>query len=214
MKSYDPILFTKPITLEGYYVRLEPLSLDHVPELTDIGCDDRIWKLMLYGMIRTEADMRAWVEDMLRRQEQGTDLPFAVIFKETGKAIGGTRFMEMRPTHRGLEIGGTWYAVNYQHTAVNTECKYLLLEYAFETLDCIRVQFKADARNERSWRAIERIGGVREGILRNHFILPDGTRRDSVYYSILDREWFVVKERLEEMLGRKKEESPSTERGL
>jgi len=145
--------------------------------------------------------MRAWVENLLHRQQQGTDLPFSVIFRETGKVVGATRYMDIRPVHRGLEIGGTWYAMDYQRTAVNTETKYLLLEYAFETLGCIRVQFKADIRNERSWRAIERIGGVREGILRNQYILQDGTYRDSIYYSILDREWPGVKEWLEKMLG-------------
>jgi RimJ/RimL family protein N-acetyltransferase len=202
MIYYDPALFTKPVTLEGRHVRLEPLTLAHVPGLAAVGCDERIWKLMLYGDIRTEADMRAWVEGLLHFQEQGTDLPFTVIFKRTGKVVGATRYMDMRPTHRGLEIGGTWYTVKYQRTAVNTECKYLLLQYAFETLGCIRVQFKADIRNERSWRAIERIGGVREGILRNHYILQDGTFRDSVYYSILDREWPGVRVKLTKMLER------------
>jgi RimJ/RimL family protein N-acetyltransferase len=198
----DPALYTTPVTLEGRHVRLEPLTLAHVSALAEVGCDERIWKLMLYGDIRTEADMRAWVEDILHRQSQGTDLPFAVIFRETGKVVGATRYMDIRSAHRGLEIGGTWYAVDYQRTAVNTETKYLLLQYAFETLGCIRVQFKADIRNERSWRAIERIGGVREGILRNQYILQDGKFRDSVYYSILDREWPGVKERLERILGR------------
>ncbi len=200
MEPYDPALYTTPVTLEGRHVRLEPLTLAHVPGLAAVGCDERIWKLMLYGDIRAEADMRAWVENLLHRQQQGTDLPFAVIFRETGKVVGATRYMDIRPVHRGLEIGGTWYAMDYQRTAVNTETKYLLLEYAFETLGCIRVQFKADIRNERSWRAIERIGGVREGILRNQYILQDGMFRDSVYYSILDREWPGVKERLEKML--------------
>ncbi len=200
MEPYDPALYNTSVTLEGRHVRLEPLTLAHVPGLAAVGCDDRIWKLMLYGMIRTEVDMRAWVEDLLHRQQQGTDLPFAVIFRETGKVVGATRYMEIRLAHRSLEIGGTWYAVDYQRTAVNTETKYLLLEYAFETLGCIRVQFKADIRNERSWRAIERIGAVREGILRNQYILQDGTCRDSVYYSILDREWLGVKERLGKML--------------
>jgi len=200
MEPYDPALYTTPVTLEGRHVRLEPLTLAHVPGLAAVGCDERIWKLMLYGDIRTEADMRAWVENLLHRQQQGTDLPFSVIFRETGKVVGATRYMDIRPVHRGLEIGGTWYAMDYQRTAVNTETKYLLLEYAFETLGCIRVQFKADIRNERSWRAIERIGGVREGILRNQYILQDGMFRDSVYYSILDREWPGVKERLEKML--------------
>lgn len=108
--------------------------------------------------------------------------------------------MDVRTAHRGLEIGGTWYGSEYRRTAVNTESKYLLLMHAFESMKCIRVQFKTDLRNERSQRAIERIGAIREGVLRNHMILPDGTIRHSVYYSILDTEWRVVKKRLETML--------------
>jgi RimJ/RimL family protein N-acetyltransferase len=138
---------------------------------------------------------------MLQRQARGTDLPFAVIFKQNGRAIGATRYLEIRPEHHGLEIGGTWYGVNYQRTVVNTECKYLLLRHAFETLGCIRVQFKADSRNERSIRALERIGAVREGMLRNHMILADGTIRHSVYFSIIESEWPAVKERLEAWIG-------------
>ncbi len=106
----------------------------------------------------------------------------------------------MHPEHLGLEIGGTWYAPKFQRTGVNTECKYLLLKYAFETMSCIRVQFKADARNLVSLRAIERLGAQREGVLRNHYILPDGTYRDSVYFSIVEKEWPEVKLRLEQML--------------
>jgi RimJ/RimL family protein N-acetyltransferase len=109
--------------------------------------------------------------------------------------------MDIRPEHRGLEIGGTWYGLEFQRTAVNTETKYLLLKHAFEVLTAIRVQFKADMRNERSWRAIERIGATREGILRSQYILPDGVKRDSVYYSIINQEWPEVKSRLERMLG-------------
>ncbi len=135
-----------------------------------------------------------------RRQAAGTDLPFAVIQLASGRVAGATRFMEIRPEHRGLEIGGTWYGLEFQRTVVNTECKYLLLRHAFEVLGAIRVQFKADVRNERSWRAIERLGAKREGILRNHMILPDGVIRDSVYYSIIDSEWPGVKQRLEDML--------------
>jgi len=197
----DDLWYT-PVTLTGKVVRLEPLTEAHVPGLAAVGGDDRIWRLMLYGMIRTEADMLAWVKDMLTRQATGTDLPFAVIHLASGRVAGATRFMEMRPQHKGLEIGGTWYGMEFQRTAVNTECKYLLLKYAFETLDCVRVQFKADARNERSIRAIERIGAVREGVLRNHYVLQDGQLRDSVYFSILNRDWPGVKHRLEEMLAR------------
>jgi RimJ/RimL family protein N-acetyltransferase len=191
-----------PVTLTGHFVRLEPLSEAHVPALAAVGCDDRIWQLMRYGSIRNEDDMLGWVRHLLEAQSGGADLPFAVIHLASGRVAGATRYMEMRPEHRGLEIGGTWYGLEFQRTAVNTECKYLLLRHAFETLGTIRVQFKADVRNERSWRAIERIGAKREGILRNHIILSDGTSRDSVYYSIIDREWPGVKERLEGMLRR------------
>jgi RimJ/RimL family protein N-acetyltransferase len=192
----------QPITLSGRTVLLEPLSLRHVPELTVAGQDEGIWRFMLYGPIQTETQMRGWVEDLLERQQRGTDLPFAVIYMETGRAIGATRFMDYHPRDRGIEIGGTWYAAAYRRTAANTECKYLLLHHAFESLGCIRVQLKTDLRNERSQRAIERLGGVKEGVLRNHMILPDSTVRDSVYYSILDSEWPDVKMRLEQLLRR------------
>jgi RimJ/RimL family protein N-acetyltransferase len=198
----EETLWKTPIILEGKFVRLEPLSLAHVSALAEIGCDENIWRLMLYGQIRTEAEMHWWVHNLLERQAAGTDLPFAVVQPGSGRAIGATRFMEIRPEQRGLEIGGTWYGLEFQRTAVNTECKYLLLEHAFQRLGCIRVQFKADLRNERSWRALERIGAKREGILRNHTIRPDGVVRDSVYYSVIDSEWYGVKARLEGMLGR------------
>jgi N-acetyltransferase len=190
----------QPEVLTGKVVRLEPLSEEHVPDLTAAGQDESIWKYMLYGTVATENDMRAWVKDILARQARGTDLPFAVIDWMSGRAIGATRFMDIRPQHRGVEIGGTWYATTYQHTAVNTECKYLLLCYAFEVWQCIRVQFKTDLRNERSQRAIERIGAMREGVLRNHMILQDGSYRHSVYYSILASEWPLVKIGLEQKL--------------
>jgi len=194
-------LHIQPVTLTGRVIRLEPLSLTHVPDLALAGQDENIWRYMLYGTVRNEDDMRHWVEDILNRQRRGTDLPFAVIHLENGRAIGATRYLDIRPEHRGLEIGGTWYSMAYQRTAVNTESKYLLLQHAFETLGCIRVQFKTDQRNERSQRALERIGAVREGIARNHMLLEDGTIRHSVYYSIVDSEWPLVKARLLEKLG-------------
>ena len=135
-----------------------------------------------------------------RLQRRAPTFPFVVIHKASGRIAGATRYMEFRAAHRGVEIGGTWYGAEFRRTAVNTECKYLLLRHAFEFMDCIRVQFKTDLRNERSQRAIERIGAVREGVLRNHMILPDGTIRHSVYYSILATEWLDVKARLEALL--------------
>jgi RimJ/RimL family protein N-acetyltransferase len=187
-----------PVTLEGKHVRLEPMTESHVPGLAAVGLDDSIWEHMLYGDVHSEEDIRNWVRNILSRQ----DLPFTVIYLASERVAGATRYLNIHPAYRGLEIGGTWYGLEFQRTAVNTECKYLLLQYAFETLGCIRVQLKTDSRNERSQRAIKRIGAKHEGVLRNHMILPDGRFRDSVYYSIIDSEWPEVKIRLEEMLNK------------
>ncbi|HVF25235.1 MAG TPA: GNAT family protein [Anaerolineales bacterium] len=192
----------KPIILQGKYVRLEPMTEAHGPALAEIGVGQPFWDFMVYGRMETADDMREWVQDILARVEQGTDVPFVAIHIDSGRVAGASRYMNIMPKDRGLEIGGTWYGSEYQRTVVNTECKYLLLRNAFEKLGCIRVQLKTDLRNERSQSAIERIGAVKEGVLRNHMILPDGYYRHSVYYSILDTEWLQVKKRLEEMMER------------
>lgn len=193
-------MIVEPITLPGRFVRLEPLSEAHVPDLEEAGKDPRIWQYMLYGDVSQPSAMTAWVRKLLALQAQGTDLPFAVVHLEHGGAIGSTRYLEIRADHRGLEIGGTWYAPAFQGTLVNKECKYLLLRHAFEGLGCVRVQFKTDARNSRSQKALEGIGAIKEGILRQHIITPSGYIRDSIYYSILDREWPAVKQKLELIL--------------
>lgn len=195
-------LWKTPVTLTGKVVRLEPLREAHIPALALAGRDESIWKYMLYADLTSEESMTTWVRDLLRHQQEGTDLPFAVIHLASGRVAGATRYLEMRPPHRSLEIGGTWVAPEFQRTTVNTECKYLLLKYAFEEMSCIRVQFKTDVRNERSVSAIERLGAVREGVLRNHYVLQDGTFRDSMYFSILDLEWAATKTSLEERLNR------------
>jgi len=192
----------KPIILQGKYVRLEPMTEEHAPALAEIGVGQSFWDFMVYGEIKTVDDMSNWVLDILSRAEKGTDLPFVAIHLASGRMAGATRYLNIMPNDRGLEVGGTWYGPEFQRTPVNTECKYLLFRHAFETLGCIRVQLKTDLRNERSQKAIERIGAVKEGVLRNHMILPDGHYRNSVYYSILDSEWLGVKKRLEEMLHR------------
>jgi len=192
----------EPLVLTDKHVRLEPLSEAHIPGLTAAGQDPAIWRFMPYGEVTSEEKMTAWVRDILARSASGSDQPFAVIHLASGQVAGSTRYMEIRPPHRGLEIGGTWYGSEFQRTAVNTEAKYMLLRHAFEQLGCIRVQLKTDLRNERSQKAIERIGAVREGVLRKHMILLDGLIRSSVYFSILDSEWPAVKIRLEEMLAR------------
>lgn len=192
----------KPVTLTGTHVQLEPLTEAHIAGLAEIGIGQDFWNFMVYGNMDAETDMRNWVQDLLRRTEKGGDLPFAVIHQASGRVAGATRYLNIVPHDYGLEIGGTWYGTEFQRTAVNTECKYLLLSHAFETLQAIRVQFKADSRNERSQKAMERIGAKREGILRNHMILPDGHIRHSAYYSIIDSEWLAVKANLEEMLSK------------
>jgi RimJ/RimL family protein N-acetyltransferase len=155
---------------------------------------------MRYGKIENSEGLKSWVQELLSLQEQGTDLPFAVIYLASGRAVGSTRFLHIDMPNRSLEIGGTWYGLEYQGTQVNTECKYLLLRHAFEMLGCIRVWFKTDGRNLRSQHALEKLGVVKEGVLRNHMILPDGTIRDSVVYSLLPDEWPQVKANLEARL--------------
>jgi N-acetyltransferase len=193
----EKMMEVKPVVLTGKFARLEPMAETHIPALAEIGVGRDFWHFMLYGDMRTEADMRNWVLDILSRKG---DLPFVAVHLASGRVAGATRYLNVSPKDRGLEIGGTWYGLDFQRTAVNTECKYLLLKHAFETLGAIRVQFKTDSRNVRSQKAIERIGAVKEGVLRNHMILSDGTIRHSVFYSILDSEWEGVKKNLENIL--------------
>ncbi len=192
----------KPVILTGTHVRLEPMTEAHIPGLAEIGVGQDFWDFMLYGRMDSVDDMRGWVREILARSTKGSDMPFVAVQLASGKVAGATRYLNIMPNDRGLEIGGTWYGVEFQRTAVNTECKYILLKHAFESLGCIRVQFKTDLHNVRSQKAIERIGAVKEGVLRNHMILPDGRFRDSVCYSILDSEWAGVKSRLEDYLKR------------
>jgi RimJ/RimL family protein N-acetyltransferase len=192
----------KPITLNGKYVRLEPMTEAHISALAAIGVGKDFWDFMVYGRMDDENDMRGWVHDILGRAEKGTDLPFVAIHLESGRVAGATRYLNIMPSDRWLEVGGTWYGLDFQRTSVNTECKLLLLAHAFETLGCVRVQIKTDSLNLRSQNAIERLGAVKEGVLRNHMILPNGRLRHSVFYSILDTEWPDVKARLQTLLNR------------
>ncbi len=188
-----------PVTLEGKYVRLEPLTLEHHGALCRVGLDEDLWRWTAI-QIRTPEEMRAYMETALEEQSRGESLPFATILKSTGEAVGCTRFANIVPAHRRLEIGWTWVARNWQRTPVNTEAKYLMLHHAFETLGAIRVEFKANSLNERSRRAILRIGATEEGTFRNHMIGSTGLIRHSVYFSIIDSEWPAVKTWLEEKL--------------
>lgn len=187
----------RPVELHGRTVCLKPLQLEHAEGLWAYANEPEIWRYMPYGEIDTSEKLKALIEELLRRQARGTDLCFTVFYLPTGEPIGMTRYLSIEPAHRTLEIGGTWYGRPFRRTTVNRESKYLLLRHAFEVLGCVRVQLKADVRNERSQRAIERLGAVREGVLRKHMIMPDGHIRSSVIYSILDEEWPAVKARLE-----------------
>lgn len=189
----------EPVTLEGEVARLEPLAAEHHAELLDVALDPRIWEHGL-SRIETGEDLREYMDQALREAERGSSLPFLIRERATGRAVGSTRFGTIDPAHRKLEIGWTWIAPAWQRTAINTECKYLLLSHAFEDLGADRVELKTDAKNTRSRAAILRIGATQEGILRHHMIAAGGRVRDTVYFSILAEEWPGVKAGLERKL--------------
>jgi RimJ/RimL family protein N-acetyltransferase len=194
--------YTQPVTLEGRHVRLEPLAPRHVPELTRAAQDDEVWRWMPWRRPRDEQAMSAIVGGLLEEQERGLRVPLATIDREGGVAVGFTNFDDLVPVHRRLEIGGTWLARDRWRTPLNTEAKLLMLAHAFDTLGVLRVSLKTDHRNERSQAAIARLGATREGVLRHHHVRPDGTLRDTVYFSILAEEWPAVRRALGERLRR------------
>jgi len=189
------------VVLEGSVVRLEPMTLDHLSGLTEVGLDPEIWRLTTV-MIQTAEEMRGYVESALELQRAGATLPFVTIERSTGRVVGSTRFGNYDPANRRIEIGWTWIARPWQRTAVNTEAKYLMLTHAFEMLQCVRVELKTDVLNKPSRKAMLRIGAIEEGVLRKHTLMWTGRYRDSIYYSILDEEWPDVKKQLERMLSR------------
>lgn len=159
MNKLASLYQTAPV-FEAEHVRLEPLALAHAPDLLTVAQDEEVWRWLNFEPPRDLEEMEARVSEALEAQASGRELPFAVIDRNSGRAIGTTRYMHIEPMHRQLEIGWTWYGRAYWRTAVNTECKHLLLRYAFESLQCIRVHLMTDLRNERSQRAIERIGAT------------------------------------------------------
>jgi RimJ/RimL family protein N-acetyltransferase len=191
-----------PVTLEGDIVRLEPLALRHVDDLARVALDPDLWR-WVPNAVTTREDLEAYVDKALEEYQAGSALPFAVIERASGRAIGSTRYAAIERAHRRLEIGWTWYGVAWHRTGVNTESKLLLLTHAFEELGAVRVELKTDALNERSRSAILRLGAQQEGILRNHMVIADSGRiRDTVYFSIIEREWPQVKARLQGFLAR------------
>ena len=188
-----------PVILEGKRVRLEPLTQAHHAQLCEIGLDEELWKLTT-TIIRTPEDMKKYIDAAAKDFSDSKALPFAIIEKPSNKAVGSTRFGNIDTTHRRVEIGWTWIARQWQRTFINTEAKYLLLSHAFDTLGCMRVEFKTDSTNSRSRNALMRIGAKEEGVFRNHMIVPGGRIRHSVYFSIIDSEWNEVKRELEKKL--------------
>ena len=183
-----------PVLLKSDSVRLEPLSQGHAQGLFNRGQEVDDWAYMPRSCFVDMADTRQWIDEALQAPGQ---IPFAIVETGKDKAVGSTRYLNIRPEHRSLEIGWTWLGKEWQRTAINTEVKSLLLSHAFERLGCVRVEFKTDGRNLRSQRALERIGATREGVLRNHMIVQNDFARDSVYFSVIDREWTDVKDRLQ-----------------
>jgi RimJ/RimL family protein N-acetyltransferase len=185
----------QPVTLAGQHVRLEPLTMDHLDALWEVGQDPDLWKWTPYH-IKTREEMHTYIHAALNWQEIGTALPFVTIEQATDRVVGSTRFGNIDIRNRRVEIGWTWIGKLWQRTAVNTEAKFLLLQHAFEVWHCIRVELKTDVLNERSRTAILRIGAKEEGIFRHHMITDNGRLRDTVYFSIINDEWPEVKERL------------------
>jgi N-acetyltransferase len=190
-----------PVVLEGKVVRLEPLALHHLDALCAVGLEPSLWALTT-SRIATRGDMQRYVEAALGEQAVGSALPFATVERATNTVVGSTRYGNIVPQHRRAEIGWTWIAPRWQRTAVNTEAKYLMLRHAFDVMACRRVELKTSALNARSRAAMLRIGATEEGTLRRHMVQPDGSARDSVYFSVIDEEWPAVRKRLEEMLRR------------
>ncbi len=193
MNVFDP----KPLTLEGNYARLEPLDFRHTEDLYANGAEADLWEFLVRSQFSSVEDTKSWIEEALTGAKTGAEVPFAIVDRVSGTAVGSTRYMEISHPLRALEIGWTWLGKDYRRTAINTECKYLLLGNAFEQWGASRVCFKTDGENLRSQKAIERIGAVREGVRRKVRIRWDGSIQDSVFYSIIDSEWPAVKKGLE-----------------
>jgi len=187
-------------TLTGRHVTLRPLTRGDGPALVEVARADGLWNLF-YASVAKLKNVDAFLDETFTAKDQGRVLAFAVL-DTAGQVVGTTRYLRMAEAHRRLEIGGTFYATAVQRTGINTEAKLLLLGHAFDVLGCQCVQIRTDALNKRSQAAIERLGATRDGVLRGHQIMADGRLRDSVVYSILDREWPAVRQNLNYLLAR------------
>ncbi|MBB6144224.1 RimJ/RimL family protein N-acetyltransferase [Silvibacterium bohemicum] len=190
-----------PITLEGQHVVLEPMRMEHLDELAAVGLEPSIWKWMPMR-VESRADLQRWMEQALKQAAQGWALPFVTRAVADKRVVGSTRYMDIDARNRGLEIGGTWLAPAWRRTGINVEAKYLLMQHAFEELGAIRVALKTHHENLQSQTAIAALGAKQEGIFRNHMIMPDGSFRHSVWFSVTAEEWPGVKARLRERMAR------------
>ena len=196
-----PVRFIEPITLPGTHATLEPLGREHLAAVAAAAADGELWNLWFTSVPAPEGTAE-WMDIALDMRDRLGAMPFVVRSNESGEIIGSTRYFNVDAANRRLEIGHTWYARRAQRTAVNTECKLLLLTHAFESLRCIAVEFRTHWFNHRSREAILRLGAKQDGVLRNHQLMPDGGKRDTVVYSIVDAEWPVVKSHLSHLLSR------------
>lgn len=184
---------------EGPRILLRPLQPDDATALVAAASDGELWTLP-FTVVPSAATVQGYIEAALKGRDAGTVLPYVTVLKDTGEVIGSTRFWKVDRVNRKLEIGSTWIAARWQRSFVNTEAKYLMLRFAFETLNCVRVQFTTDEINARSRAAILRLGAKQEGIVRNERIMPDGRKRNSVRFSVIDEEWPQVRAQLEARL--------------
>jgi RimJ/RimL family protein N-acetyltransferase len=188
-----------PVILVGNRVRLEPLQESHHAQLCEIGLDERLWRLTIIK-VRSPDDMARYIQKALDEQAAGTALPFVIVEKSSNRIIGTTRYHSLNQKHRRVEIGFTWLSVSWQRTGINTEGKYLMLKHVFESMGCIRVEFKVNAVNEPSRQALLKIGARQEGILRNYMISGEAGPQDVAIFSIINSEWQDVKAALERRL--------------
>lgn len=190
------------IQLDGNSVRLELLSIDHIEGLTLAVKDGSLWELW-YTSAPEPENVQGFIEKALREYETGVSHPFVIIRKKDAKIVGTTRYMNVDSQNKRLEIGHTWYSKSVQRTSANTECKYVLLQHAFENLECIAVEFRTHWHNIPSRNAIERLGAKLDGVLRNHKVDKHGCMRDTVVFSIINSEWNTVKKSLQFKLNKK-----------
>jgi RimJ/RimL family protein N-acetyltransferase len=193
--------FVEPVVLQGRHATLEPLAREHEAAIRRAAADGELWKLW-YTSVPAPDKTSSWLDIALDMRERLGAMPFAVRSKASGDIVGSTRYFNVDAANRRLEIGHTWYSKSAQRTAINTECKVLLLTHAFETLRCIAVEFRTHWFNHRSREAIARLGAKQDGVLRNHQLMADGSYRDTVVFSIIESEWPAVKRHLGWLLDR------------